>query len=236
MEFTKLSAPSLKDLFIRQVRSRILSGELTVGTRLPTERELAAQMQVSRAVVNAGISELARQGFVTVVPRVGTVVADYRRSGTIDTLLAIMDFQGQLLGREEIRSLLQVRRALEKLAVHLAVQAASDEELRQLAGLLDGLTRAETPAQGAEAAYAFHHELMLISGNTILPLLYCSCRGPVTALWTQFISRYGPEPVIRHTETLYSYLSRRDAQGAALWIDTYLEQILSGPLQLGRTE
>ena len=236
MEFSKLSAPSLKDLFVREIRGRILSGELTAGTPLPSERELAQQMQVSRAVVNGGLTELARQGFVTVVPRSGTVVADYRRSGTIDTLLAIMDFQGQTLGKEEIRSLLQVRRALEKLAVHLAAEAATDQEIRELGGLLDALADSGTPAQGAQAAYAFHHQLMLISGNTILPLLYCSCRGPVTALWTQFIVSYGPGPLIRHMETLYSHLSRRDAQGAALWIDSYLEQILSGPLQLGKTE
>ena len=66
MEFTRLSAPSLKDLFVRQIQSKILSGELTVGTRLPPERELAAQMQVSRSVVNGGLTELARQGFLTV--------------------------------------------------------------------------------------------------------------------------------------------------------------------------
>ena len=233
MEFSKLSAPSLRDLFVKEIRSRILSGELTVGTQLPSERELAQQMQVSRAVVNGGLAELNRQGFVTVVPRVGTVVADYRRSGTIDTLLAIMDFQGQTLGKEEIRSLLQVRRALEKLAVRLAAAAATDREIRDLGRMLNALTVSQTPAQGAQAAYEFHHELMLISGNTILPLLYSSCRAPVTALWSRFIGKYGVEPLIKNMETLYSLLCRRDAQGAAQWIDAYLEQSISGPLQIG---
>ena len=44
MEFEKLSAPSLKDLFIQQLQRMILSGELAVGTLLPPERELAQQM------------------------------------------------------------------------------------------------------------------------------------------------------------------------------------------------
>lgn len=35
MEFEKLSAPSLKDLFVQQLRGMILSGELPVGTQLP---------------------------------------------------------------------------------------------------------------------------------------------------------------------------------------------------------
>lgn len=38
MEFTKLSAPSLKDLFVQQLQGMILSGELPVGVRLPPER------------------------------------------------------------------------------------------------------------------------------------------------------------------------------------------------------
>ena len=64
MKFTKISAPSMKELFVRQLTEAILSGELTVGEKLPAERELAQQMQVSRAVVNSGINELARCGFV----------------------------------------------------------------------------------------------------------------------------------------------------------------------------
>ena len=60
MEFEKLSAPSLKDLFVQQLQGMILSGELAVGTQLPPERELARQMQVSRALVNCCLSPLVR--------------------------------------------------------------------------------------------------------------------------------------------------------------------------------
>ena len=77
----KLSAPSLKDLFVQQLQGMILSDELPMGTQLPPERELAQQMQVSRAVVNGGLAELAQQGFLEVRPRQGTFVADYRRNG-----------------------------------------------------------------------------------------------------------------------------------------------------------
>ena len=76
MEFEKLSAPSLKDLFVQQLQGMILSGELAVGTQLPPERELAWQMQVSRAVVNGGLSELAQQGFVEIRPRQGAFVTN----------------------------------------------------------------------------------------------------------------------------------------------------------------
>ena len=56
MEFSKLNAPSLKELFIQELETMILSGRLMVGEKLPPERELAESMQVSRAVVNSGIT------------------------------------------------------------------------------------------------------------------------------------------------------------------------------------
>lgn len=59
MEFSKLSAPTLKELFVEQLENLILSGKLSIGEKLPSERELADSMQVSRSVVNAGLAEIA---------------------------------------------------------------------------------------------------------------------------------------------------------------------------------
>ena len=61
MEFQKLNAPSLKELFISELENMIISGRLPIGTKLPSERELASSMQVSRAVVNSGIAELEKK-------------------------------------------------------------------------------------------------------------------------------------------------------------------------------
>ena len=114
MEFQKISSPSLRELFVEQVQHMILSGKLKIGEKLPPERQLAEEMQVSRAVVNGGIADLQRMGFLIVKPRSGTYVADYRRRGTIETLLSIMKYNGGSLRNEEIRSIFEVRIALDK--------------------------------------------------------------------------------------------------------------------------
>ena len=54
----------------------ILSGRLSVGQKLPSERELAERFAVSKAVIHAGILEMEANGFVLVRPRVGTFVSD----------------------------------------------------------------------------------------------------------------------------------------------------------------
>ena len=113
MGFSKITTLSLTDLFVQQIENMILSGELEVGEKLPAARELSARMGVSRPVISAGLVELEKLGFVEVLPRQGAFVCDYRRKGTIETLIAIMRYNGGIMRKNEVSSLLQVREVLE---------------------------------------------------------------------------------------------------------------------------
>ena len=53
--FEKLSAPTLKELFINKMAELILSGKLKVGERLPPECSLAEQMGIGKTVVHSGL-------------------------------------------------------------------------------------------------------------------------------------------------------------------------------------
>lgn len=234
MEFEKIYAPSLKDLFVQQLQHMILSGELPMGSRLPSERELCQQMGVSRAVVNGGISELARQGFLEVLPRQGAYVADYRRNGNMDTLMAIMHYNGGILGKEEIRSILEVRWGLEYMTVRRVIENASDEEIQNLGKYVEALGAHPAPtfSQAAELAFAFHHGMTLIGGNHILPLIYTSFKVPCTALWIRFCRKYGVTALYKNMEELYRHLIERDQEGAINWINAYLEEAVHGKHQI----
>lgn len=234
MEFDKLYAPSLKELFINQLQDRILSGDLPSGTKLPAERELCAQMRVSRAVVNAGIAELARQGFLEVRPRQGTYVADYRRTGNMDTLMAIMRYNGGVLGHDEIRSILEVRWGLEQMAIARAIDYGSDAALEALEAHVNALGTMPhpSPSQAAEIAFRFHHEMTLCGGNSILPLIYSSFKVPCTALWIRFCRKFGVAALYANVEQLYKHLLNRDKVAAAEWTAAYLQEAISGSQQI----
>ena len=73
-----------------QLLEMILRGDLKIGDKLPSERQLAEMTKVSRSVVNSGIVELEECGFLTVKPRSGTYVADYRKAGNLDTLVLLL--------------------------------------------------------------------------------------------------------------------------------------------------
>ena len=52
MKFGEIIAPSIKELFIQKIEGMILSGALKPGERLPTERELADEMNISKTIVH----------------------------------------------------------------------------------------------------------------------------------------------------------------------------------------
>lgn len=218
---------------MEQLQGMILSGELAMGQKLPPERDLCQQMHVSRAVVNGGITELARQGFLDIRPRQGTYVADYRRHGNMDTLLAIMHYNGGVIGREEIRSILEVRQGLEHMAVRRAIDYASDEAMTNLGRYVQQLEDPTlSPTEAAEIAFQFQHEMTMLGGNTILPLIYSSFRLPCTTLWIRFCRKYGVQALYANTIKLYEFMRIRDKAAASDWIDTYLERAISGDQQI----
>lgn len=227
MEFEKLISPSLKELFISNIEAKILSGELPVGRQLPPERQLAQSMGVSRAVVNSGIVELENRGFLDVRPRVGTFVADYRRAGTMETLKSIMTYNRGRLRNEEIRSILEVRDALDKLAVADIIPHVTELD-NMLLEKVEAIRQARDNRQAAEAAFAFQHELAMLSGNTLLPLIFRSFYSSVLVLWERFCALHGIDTLYQTSCRLCGHIRDKDIPGAVAWIDYCTRETVSG--------
>ena len=228
MEFQKISSPSLRELFVDQLEHMILSGKLKIGEKLPPERQLAEMMQVSRAVVNSGISELEKKGFLIVKPRSGTFVADYRRKGTIDTLLAIMKYNGGRMRNEEIRSIFEIRIALDSLAAKLCINRISDEEVELLLEKVEQIRTAENNSDAILAAFEFQHEFALASGNTLIPLVFQSFRAPIFTMWERFVDLYGVEILYQRNYEMWIHIKNRDTAGAIAWIENSMADCIDG--------
>ena len=220
MGFNKISALSLTDLFVQQIENMILSGELAVGEQLPPARELSIRMGVSRPVISAGLMELEKLGFVEVRPRQGVYVCDYRRKGTMETLVAIMRYNGGALRQNEVRSLLETREAMESLCMKLVCERVNTGELEQLSPILDSIRDAKSPEEAAEQVFCFHHELAVLSGNVLMPLLYYSFHPQSVYLWSLYCKRSGIQKLYQIKLRLYSALLNRD-------VDSALEQTRS---------
>lgn len=137
-----------------------------------------------------------------------------------------------MLDRDEILSILELRRVLEHLTAERAIRYATDEALGRLGVPLARMAAAPGAAEAAEAAFAFRQEMAVAGGNSVMPLLYSSLKLPLISVWERFCDMYGIFALVSNTEILYSHIKNRDVDGAACWIKAYLERIISGSQQL----
>ena len=232
MIFSKLDTPSMRDMFVSKLEEMILSDKLTIGEKLPSERELAESMQVSRSVINSGISELERKGFLEVVPRKGTFVADFRKLGNTEVLISIMNYNGGRLRRSEVRAILEVRIALTTLALTLLIPKITDENIQDLSVSIEKIGTAENAKEAAEAAFAFQHGMAFMSGNTLIPLIFSSFKVAVMELWDRFCDLYGIEMLYKNNFGLWEKIRDRDLEGAIKHLNDSIQDSIDGSKQI----
>ena len=101
----------LRDVVFNTLRQAILKGELAPGERL-MEIQLAEKLGVSRTPIREAIRKLELEGLVLMIPRKGAEVAK--------------------ISEKSLRDVLEVRRSLEELAIELACQRMSEDDMAEL--------------------------------------------------------------------------------------------------------
>jgi DNA-binding FadR family transcriptional regulator len=166
----------LSERIANQLRDRIAEGEFAVGTLLPTEAELAAELDVSRGCVREAVRSLVHAGMLGARAGYGTFVV-----ATSDLAPAM----ARHMERDRTADAFEVRLLLEREGARLAALRATPE---QIAALKEALNeRAVAPSLGEAPAYAaadrrFHSALLDASGNQLLAELYRGAGGNDLAL------------------------------------------------------
>src|ERR1700737_2019343 len=124
-----VDVPKASDVLARELRERILSGELVEGTALPAERELVKQTQMSRATVREALRILEVQNLVRV--RAGRAGGAFvQRPSTKSMASSVrMVIRGQKI---KLADLMETREALEPFCAELAARNRTDEDLAEL--------------------------------------------------------------------------------------------------------
>ena len=213
----------LKKSFVDEMQSRILSGQLKPGDRLPPERELAEELGISRGSVNQGILDLERMGFLRVVPRKGTFVADYIKNATPLTIAAIMNYDSTMYDAELFLGFMDFRILVERECVRLAC-LHMDDASRQM---LDELTERIYAADGeelTEALYRFHYSVTRLSRNPAYTIVFQSFE---LVLRNMIEAHYSDRRELEKCLPLYGRLADAMRKGNAEKSDEYLLRILT---------
>ena len=232
MSFDKITVPSVREAFVQAIEDKILSGELKVGERLPSARQLCAEMGVSLTVVNAGMSELASKGFVEVRPRHGSFVADYRMQGTTETMVAMMRFNGGDLNKRDARSFWESRTAVDPLIVDSVMARASDKQLAQLTPIMEKLRTEEDQAAFCILITDFFQKIYELSDNSLMYLLYHSTVIPQRRLYARYIEKNGHALTLQYLEVIYEGVVSRKPEQAKREMLAMANLALKGPTAL----
>jgi GntR family transcriptional repressor for pyruvate dehydrogenase complex len=169
--FVPVQSTSLPSQIRSRLEQAIASGALTPGEALPSERSLAEQFAVSRAVVREALRALEATGLVDVRSGSGAFVS---RSGGD----ALRDNWTSWLrsNQDEVFELISVRRALEQLAASRAAERATVRDVRELRRVCTSFEyelRQGEPDQArlAELDVEFHQRIARIGGGTVIPRL-----------------------------------------------------------------
>lgn len=151
-----------------QIKWMIEQGHLLPGDKLPPMYELAAEFGVSRPTVREAFSTLVGMGLISLRHGEGTFVQKI----DVQTMVTEPMNAALLLGRGDLRSLLQVRRLLELGAVELIGQeGAKEERLAPVACALErmeSLSTKQTVEECVGADLQFHLAIAEVSGNHVL--------------------------------------------------------------------
>ena len=232
MNFDKISVMSVREEFVRAIENKILSGELKVGDRLPSARELCTMMGVSLTSVTTGITELANKGFLKVKPRHGVYVKDYRKEATPETFFAILRYNGGNLNAHEIRSFTETRIAADPLVARLAAERASDEELAELPGLLEDFLSCGTIPEACEAVTALCYRLYQLSDNSIFTMMYKTTMDAQKGMYAMYFKKNGLQNAREVMKAVVEALVKRGSGTAGSLLLSSMESVISGPTSI----
>jgi GntR family transcriptional repressor for pyruvate dehydrogenase complex len=204
----------LAEQIVRALQTRIESGELAPGARLPTEQALGERFGVSRAVVREAIARLRADGYVATRQGAGAFV-----SGEPGRASFRLPDEGEL-DAAELAQLFELRAAVEVATARLAAERRTRADLAAIRRALEDVSRAIAEGMdGVAADGAFHRAIAAATHNAhlqrfveFLGFHFAATRRPA---WTAAGRRAGrPQAAQREHQKIFTAIERGDARGA----------------------
>lgn len=156
----------LYESIVKQIQHLINEGELKPGQKLPPERELAEELNVSRTSIREALRALEMMGYLE--SKVGVGGGTYIKEISLDNILS--PFSKMLLKNGDfIIELLEMRLFLEIEAARLAAIRRSDEDLKKMQAAIDQMEQEiNNGRSGLNGDNNFHYALSDAADNRVL--------------------------------------------------------------------
>ncbi|SKA05625.1 transcriptional regulator, GntR family [Oceanospirillum multiglobuliferum] len=164
--YNRVKQPKISDIIMQQLESMILEGTLKPGQKLPPERELAAQFEVSRPSLREAIQKLTARGLLFSRHGGGTYVSEQIGASFIDPLQELLSSHDEFLYDQ-----LEFRDALEGLSAYYAALRSTEADKQMLTRAYQNLLSVyekNDPVLEAKVDAEFHMAIAEAAHNVVL--------------------------------------------------------------------
>lgn len=165
--FSPVERQTAPQIITQRLKKAIMSGDIPMGTKLPSERELAAQMNVSRPVIREAIMMLTSYGLITSRQGGGNYVVD----NFAENVFEFMGFSDSL-NAENYEYFFACRNLFECGMTDSVIANAGQEDIRNLESINEMFLQELESEQYVHAEIKFHSEYIRLSGNPLIVELY----------------------------------------------------------------
>ncbi|MDX1520622.1 MAG: FadR/GntR family transcriptional regulator [Anaerolineae bacterium] len=224
--YSSIQPSRLYEQIVAQIQNRVIEGKLRPGDKLPSERELAEQFNVSRTAVREAVKALRQKGLVEIQAGKGTYITDVISSTSEVVRDSLNVIVGVGLGNGML-DLVQVREMLEPEIAGIAAEKFSDEHLQLMEQAVATMDAAMEDAEKyVEADLQFHLTLARATQNPLIPILL----DPIMALLREqrmriFLVEGGPQRGQIHHKRILEAVKQRNPTTAHQAMIDHLEQV-----------
>lgn len=239
MPFQKIEPEKLSGAVTRQIEQLILRGILRPGERLPSERELADRMGVSRPSLREAIADLQSRGLLATRAGAGIFVADVLGSAFSDALIQLFATHD-----EAVLDYLSFRRDMEGLAAERAARLASDTDLQVIDTIYTKMQSAHAkrdPTDEARLDADFHLSIIEASHNVVMLHMMRSMyqllrEGVFYNRQVMFKQRTTRDELLEQHAAINAALQSRDPAAARHAIEAHLDFVRTCLIDNARAE
>ena len=228
MPFEPVQSEKLSQAVVRQIELLILRGVLRPGERLPSERDLAERLDVSRPSLREAVADLQARGLLSTRAGAGIFVSDSLASTFPPALTRLFASQD-----EAVFDYIDFRRDMEGLAAERAARLGSDTDLKVIAALFDKMELAHgkrNPDDEAHLDAEFHLAIIEASHNVIMLHMMRSMFGLLREgvfynRQVMFKQRTTRAALLDQHRAINTALMSRDAAGARAAVERHLDYV-----------
>ena len=223
MALKTISKQNISDVVYEQLMENLIAGEWKPGDKLPSENELAAQLQVSRISVRSALQRLSSLGLVESRQGEGTFVCEFSGAQYANNLIPLVVFE-----RSDMQDLMEFRNILDSEIAALAAMRATDTDI----ALLHQNYQRHMAAEGdvtkcADYDSEFHCLLAAATHNALFHKVYQVFQPVFRKNMHQIVSIMGVGGARVNHAAILAAVEQHDPEAARAAMQTHVQETIS---------